>query len=179
MRIDIGEIVILLISGTASIGDKGETSTLETFGPNPGARSATSPTCFPLKVRPGRTSFARLVICGTLTATTRNSTKSAPHSTSSRARPAAGFDWNSGQALQAELLVEIEAIAMFRQTTRGSDLKCTDSLGRAHSAVRVGRMGADRQQLPLRQQSSHTPGEAHNGTIRWRTGGPASLFKFC
>ena len=84
MRLDLGGIAILLISGTASIDDNGETlhvgdfraQTRRTFD-NITALLAAEGATWKDIVRPPAT-------CATSTATTRRSTKSAPRSTRSR-----------------------------------------------------------------------------------------------
>ena len=121
MRIDLNGVTILLISGTASIDDEGRTvhvgdlraQTRRTFD-NISALLAP-------KARPGMTSCGRRAICAISSATTRPSTKSGPRSTRARTRSSAGFHRNPSDSLPSDLLVEIEAIAMFRRESSNEE----------------------------------------------------------
>jgi len=116
MRIDIGNVVILLISGTASIDEAGNTvhvgdfraqcrrtyqnitGLLESEGATWHDHRANQ--LLPARHRPG---------------ITRSSTKSGRSFSPNRTGPVASLDGHRSEAVPAGLLVEMEAIAMFKK----------------------------------------------------------------
>ena len=79
LRIDLGEIAILLISGTASIDEHGNSVHVGDFRAQTNAHSVTSAGCSRLKAQPGTMLCELHVICAILIATTMLSMKNEPH----------------------------------------------------------------------------------------------------
>ena len=159
LRLDLERLAILLISGTASIGRERRDASRRRFPrADAGARSTTSRRCSQPKAPPGTTSCAPPATCATSNATTRRSTKSAPPSTRSRISIRCRLDGHPGDPVPAGLLVEIEAIAMFRTAAEGvtHDAPAGSGSGSLAGAARRRCSACARQpgRLCLRRQSA-------------------------
>ena len=175
LRIDLNGLAILLISGTASIDDEGETVHVGDFRAQCGARTRTSPGCWRPKAPPGRTS------CGTTCYLrdierdyaafneerngffrSRDSIRCPPPPAS---RPScAGPD----------LLVEIEAIAMFRFRAGGVKHALAPAAARAGLASRLlwaRRRPAPAPAAPIRPARP----ESRRSAVRRRARRPAAV----
>ena len=84
MRIDIGGVCILLISGTASIDENGVSVHVGDLPRSSSAPLKTLPGCLRAKAAPGMTLFVRPATCATSSATTRPLTRSGLRSSKSR-----------------------------------------------------------------------------------------------
>ena len=76
MRIDLNGLAILLISGTASIDESGQSVHIGIFAPNSGEPSRTSAGCSMPKALPGMTSSGPLATCAISSGITKRSTRS-------------------------------------------------------------------------------------------------------
>jgi len=85
------------------------------------APSTTSLVFCRAKAAPGTISSAPAATCATLTAITTYSTPAVRFLQGAGSRPAPCFDRNPGSPLPPELLIEIEAIAMFRTDKPAGD----------------------------------------------------------
>ena len=84
MRIDLGEITILLISGTASIDENGQSVHIGDFRASCGGHTRTLRVCWRARAVHGTTSCGRHVISAISIAITKSSTRSARSSSWSK-----------------------------------------------------------------------------------------------
>ena len=180
MRIDLNGLTILLISGTASIDEDGvERARRATFVRRCGAHFRTSPDCWPAKAAPGTISCAPRATCATLSAITTPSTRSGRRFT--RNRDLIRCPRSTGiQAIlcRPELLVEIEAIAMFR-TERTSGEQGVGAMRKGSCRSRSAcwqlepraAVGAERRRVRVRQASAGTAAGPDRGAVRRRAAG--------
>ena len=177
LRLDLGGVAILLISGTASIDAERRDAARGRFPrADAAARSTTSPACWQPKAPPGRTSCAPPAICATSIATTPRSTKSARRSISEQGLdPLPASTGIQAKLCRPDLLVEIEAIAMFRTGDEG--------------VMHVRAVAASRWSRPallwaqgtaavfLRRQSAGPAAESRAAAVRQCAGGHAAVLE--